>query len=512
MAETQGPPKIAREADKSSDGLPMLSFLAKKTVAGVVSIFEGTLAATATAGDLASSISGHEGCEASSITLVCRGKILQAAAPLQPLADNEQDSKISVVYVVRKPAAAAAAPAAVAPATSSASSGQPTAGSNAAVSAAAPEPSKVAADTPGRRVLLLMRHGQCCHNDEGKDELKALTVHGQQQAESSAVYVAQLFEGGKVPGQRAMLHSTSRRARETAAKLPAKLPGLEVWNADLLRETDPTANPLRAEECFIRLFDTPPAGNSDTLIIVAHNNIILYLLMRSAGVPIERAAQAWRLFHLRHASVTRIEVTASGLKQVISIGAAGHIPHAIATWDNLAGADMAAWKGGGPERRKFSGRMVVLVRLAAANSDISSRQMKSLAECIKGFSEYMVSGRMSVTSTVNAAQTADAIAQEFKARLNIFPDSITEHPEGAFLQFFCPPGEHSRDTVVMVGEDGPILYWLLRALQMAPDEAKLAASSYCIGNASITLVNIRSNGSTKVVTVGDTGHLPIDCT
>jgi len=359
-------------------------------------------------------------------------------------------------------------------------------------------------------VLLLLRHGQCCHEDE-HDELKALTNTGQQQAEETAKHIAQLFSAGKVPAQRALLHSTSRRARETAAKLPAHLPGLEVWNADILRETDPTKNPLRAEEVFQRLFAAPMAGAADTLIVVAHNNIILYWLMRAAGVPIERAAQAWSLFLLRHTSVTRVEVTVSGAKQVISVGAAGHIPHAHVTWNNIAGPDMAAWKGGGAERRKFSGRMLVLVRQVGPGANRRNVQIEAAAAHIKGLSEYMISGHLIVACTASARETASAIAQQFKSKLQQVPDSVCEQPEATFQQFFCPPAEHSRDTVILVAEDVPVLYWLLRALHMSPDESRAMIKSYRINHASVTLLNIRTDRSAKVVAVGDTGHLPLDC-
>merc|ERR1712159_897654 len=100
------------------------------------------------------------------------------------------------------------------------------------------------------------------------------------------------------------------------------MPGIDVWNGDLLRETDPTRNPMRSEGVFQQLFAAPPELGSDTLLIVAHNNIILYLLMRAAGVPIELAAQAWRSFHLRHASITHVEISADGRIQVMSVGAA----------------------------------------------------------------------------------------------------------------------------------------------------------------------------------------------
>mmetsp|Transcript_120 Transcript_120/g.305 ORF Transcript_120/g.305 Transcript_120/m.305 type:complete len:360 (-) Transcript_120:387-1466(-) len=347
-----------------------------------------------------------------------------------------------------------------------------------------------------------MRHGQCCHEDDG-DELKALTEHGHQQAEASAVFVKWLFDNNKVPAKRALLHSTSRRARETAAKIPRLIPDIEARNSDILQETNPSSNPFRAERVFGQFFAPAPAGDADTLVVVAHNNIILYLLMRAAGVPIERAAQAWRLFHLRHASVTRLEVRSSGAIQVVTVGAAAHIPHRNVTWNNIKGADMSAWKEGKPDRHKFSGRMVVLVREATDPADL-----QALAAHIAGLTDYMVSGHVQVTCTPSAEITALAICQRFRTRPQVMMDSINEHPEAAFLQYFTPPTAHSRDTVCMVASDGPVLYWLLRALQMGSDEAKVAIPRYCLGRGSITLVNIRNDGSMKVVTVGDTGHIP----
>eukprot|EP00927_Polykrikos_kofoidii_P040065 TRINITY_DN34310_c0_g1_i1.p1 TRINITY_DN34310_c0_g1~~TRINITY_DN34310_c0_g1_i1.p1 ORF type:complete len:515 (+),score=90.93 TRINITY_DN34310_c0_g1_i1:77-1546(+) len=488
-----------------ADGGKDVTVVAKKAVGGAASsVCELSLAVgRSTVSDLAAHIAVQEGCDASQVTLVSRGAPLKdLAAPLQPLIDSAT-GKVNVVYIIRKPVAQAVpAPTSTAPASA------PAAASSASSAPSASEPGK---QELGRRVLLLLRHGQCCHEGES-DVMKELTTHGHCQAEESASFVARLIAAGKVPEQRMLLHSTSRRATETAAKLPNHLPGLEVWNADLLRETDPTSNPLRAEEVFHRLFVVPAAGASDTLIVVAHNNIILYLLMRAAGVPIERAAQAWSLFSLRHASVTRIDVTSSGALQIVSVGAAGHIPDAHMTWNNITGADMSAWKGGGPERRKFSGRMLILLRQQADDEHKGSQQIDAVAAHVKGLGEYMVSGHLTVACTVAAQPTAAGVARRYRTVPQVLPDSITEHPEAAFLRFFTPSTERGRDTVVMVAEDYPILYWLLRALHMSQDEAKAVISSYRIGHASVSLVNIRSDGSIKVVAVGDTGHLPLSCT
>ena len=254
-----------------------------------------------------------------------------------------------------------------------------------------------------------------------------------------------------------MLHSTSRRARETAAKIPLHIPGIDVWNGDLLRETNPTANPLRAEDVFQKLFSKPPPG-SDCIVVVAHNNIILYLLMRAAGVPIDRAAAAWNLFHLRHASVTRIDLDASGPK-VVCAGSSGHISHDIVTWNNIRGGDVAAFNGGAPERHKFSGRMIILV--TQAQGDNAAVSLQAAAAHIKGFTSYMVSRTMTIACTTGTQSSGSAVSKVFKQPLQVMPDSIVEFPEGAFQQFFVPP-ESSRDTIVLVSSNQFIIVLINR--------------------------------------------------
>jgi len=501
-----------------------LWFVAKKAVGGAAGdAFEVSLAKSSTVGDLAARLAEREGCDSSLVTIVSRGVPLKdISANLQPLADKEgPGGKVPVVYIVRKPAVAPSS-AADPPNAPTSSGGKqslsavPTGGQGStAAQAQASQAVDVVSDsasTLGRRVFLMLRHGQCCHEGE-HDAVKELTQHGHKQADETARYIKDLFSTGKVPDRRALLHSTSRRARETAAKIIQILPGIEVMNADMLRETDPTNNPLRAEEVFQSLFAAPSPGSEDTLIVVAHNNIILYWLMRAAEVPIERAAQAWNLFQLRHASITRVEVSSNGTRQVFSIGAAGHISDTCMTWNNISGPDMSAWKGGEPERRKQSGRMLVLVRQAVlvGSAEVRDQQIEAVAKHVKGLSGYMMSGRALVACTTGAQQTANEVAKQFKTAPQVFPGSIVQQPEAAFLQFFAPPEGSSRDTVVLIAEDGPLLYWLLRALSMSSDEANLAKASYSIGHASVTMINVRADGSRKVIAVGDTGHLPLSC-
>eukprot|EP00928_Gymnodinium_smaydae_P065949 TRINITY_DN49010_c0_g1_i1.p1 TRINITY_DN49010_c0_g1~~TRINITY_DN49010_c0_g1_i1.p1 ORF type:complete len:524 (+),score=82.17 TRINITY_DN49010_c0_g1_i1:115-1686(+) len=486
--------------------------VAKRSGGGAVTnSLELRLPVSATIGDLASRLCSHESCQdAARITLIHRGAVLSKSSDMiSSLAESSPDGKVNIVYLVRKPPAAAAAASGGASSSTSSSSAPP----KASASTAPADTTKGATKASGHRVVLLLRHGQCVHDDGGKDEMKALSSHGHGQADASAKYIAALFAAGRLPAQRALVHSTSRRARETAAKLPQQLPGIQVWNNDLLRETDPTKNPFRAEEVFNRLFEAPPDSSSDTLIIVAHNNMNLYLLMRAAGVPIERASQAWRLFHLRHASITRIDINSCGEKRVVCVGAAAHIPHSLVTWNNIGGADMTAWKGGAPDRHKFSGRMLVLVRTVATENGAASSSAE-VANHVKGLTEYMISAKhLTIACTPAAEHTATVVAKKFSdASVTVFPGSIAEEPEAAFLQYASSSSataRGSREAVVIIAEAFPLLYVLLRALQMSPEEARISSFSYQIGFGSVTLVNLKSDGSTKVVGIGDIGHLPM---
>merc|ERR1712130_274953 len=102
----------------------------------------------------------------------------------------------------------------------------------------------------------------------------------------------------------------------------------------------------------------------------------------------------------------------------------------------------------------------------------------------------MISKRMTVTCTPSAEQTAVVVARRFNTIPQVLPDSIVHEPEAAFLQFFTAPTDSGRDTVVMVADHGPLLYWILRSLYLSPAEAQSTTQLYCIGHASITLVNV----------------------
>lgn len=266
-------------------------------------------------------------------------------------------------------------------------------------------------------------------------------------------------------------------------------------------------------------------------MVVAHNNIILYWLMRAAGMPLDLAQQAWSRFHLRHASVTRIDIDGTAAPRVVCVGLAGHISRSITTWNNISGEDMSAWEGGEPERRKFSGRMVVLVCASAKASTGNSDQAKekddkndnkdasktsktqaqervhATATHIKGLTEYMVSRTLSLVCTPSAAEVAAGMAGTLKHKAHVLADGAGG-AEAVFQRYCVPSGKKSRDTVVLVADMATVMYCLLRSL-LAPEQALAVRESYRIKDCSVSFINVRSS-SMKIVAVGDTGHLPVE--
>merc|ERR1719291_900269 len=112
----------------------------------------------------------------------------------------------------------------------------------------------------------------------------------------------------------------------------------------------------------------------------------------------------------------------------------------------------------------------------------------------------MISSKATVACTFSAQATASIIAQRLKTSSQVLPEAAWE-PEAVFLQFF-EAGESGRDTVVMVADEGLVLYWLLRSLHLSAAEASAGVPLYRIGHASITLVNVRRSKGMEVIAVG----------
>jgi hypothetical protein len=171
---------------------------------------------------------------------------------------------------------------------------------------------------------------------------------------------------------------------------------------------------------------------------------------------------------------------------------------------------MSSWKGGEAERRKFGGRMLLLVCHQASGKASAAQCVQAAAAHVKGLTEYMVSRSGSVVCTPAAHNAAKVLARALKhGPPSALPASVVQQPEGAFQELFRKPKSGSRDTVVLVAEAAPLLYWLMRALQLGPAEATAASGLYDIVQSSVTMVNVRADNSCKVVCVGDAGLLPV---
>lgn len=149
--------------------------------------------------------------------------------------------------------------------------------------------------------------------------------------------------------------STMARARETAAIVSESLPEIEFRQSSELSEcTPPASRPLEGESpdeqvaCTKRLDHvfaerfTPPINADRNDLIVAHGNVIRYLVTKALGMD----AHAWPGFSIAHASLTIIRVRAGGTMSVIAVGDIGHIPPNLQSWGTAADPQLVASKTG----------------------------------------------------------------------------------------------------------------------------------------------------------------------
>lgn len=183
--------------------------------------------------------------------------------------------------------------------------------------------------------LYLVRHGQYHGADATTGTLEALTSLGRRQAARLGRRLAPLpFD--------AIWHSDLPRAVETAQILAEHLPGVPRRASKLLREGIPTVAPHfspefrpprarvretrqrmdRAFERFVRTGRKPR-----TELIVAHGNIIRYLIRRALG---DAADRWWQLDTFQCGlSVLRVGRERSAL---MAFNDVGHLPLSMVTY------------------------------------------------------------------------------------------------------------------------------------------------------------------------------------
>ncbi len=138
-----------------------------------------------------------------------------------------------------------------------------------------------------------------------------------------------------------MTSSTLQRARDTAAVMHETLSNVPVAQSALLSECTPPQYETAADEvareraaCAKQLdqafaeFFTPAKGAKRNDILVAHGNVIRYLVVKALKVD----PRAWLGMSVPHASLTVIQVQPDGSARVLAVGDSGHIPSPLLSW------------------------------------------------------------------------------------------------------------------------------------------------------------------------------------
>ncbi|XP_032803277.1 serine/threonine-protein phosphatase PGAM5, mitochondrial [Petromyzon marinus] len=187
--------------------------------------------------------------------------------------------------------------------------------------------------TGATRHILLVRHSQ--YNLAGPtDEQRFLTDTGREQAELTGQRLASLG----FPYTR-IVHSSMRRAIETAQIISTHLPDVALSSSDLLREgmPIPPEPPMRPKPDFQYFTDgarieaafrqfihrAEPEQQADSYeIIVCHANVIRYFVCRALQFPPE----GWLRMSLDNGSITWLAVRPSGRVGLRSLGDSGFMP------------------------------------------------------------------------------------------------------------------------------------------------------------------------------------------
>jgi broad specificity phosphatase PhoE len=198
------------------------------------------------------------------------------------------------------------------------------------------------------RRLFLVRHGHYDRVDELGDLVWGLSPLGRRQAVRTGRRLAQFIEPGAARLQ-GLYSSPWPRALQTAEIIARELAVSRVRIKPYLHEAVALMDPLviepdslpdgaqltddddraRVETQVDRVrgrFFRPPRRD-ETLVLVAHGNLIRYLLATTLGLPLD----AWLDLDIAHASVTELRVFSDGHQGVGSYNETGHLPPALIT-------------------------------------------------------------------------------------------------------------------------------------------------------------------------------------
>jgi serine/threonine-protein phosphatase PGAM5 len=193
--------------------------------------------------------------------------------------------------------------------------------------------------------LYLIRHGAYVADRNADPQLgPGLTALGVAQAR----LIAARLSGAGVTFD-SMTSSTLQRARDTAAVMHETLSSVPVAQSPLLRECMPpvfesvegeaaerAACAKQLDQAFAEFF-TPAKNANRNDILVAHGNVIRYLVMKA----LQADSRAWLGMTVAHASLTVIRVQADGSIKVLAVGDSGHIPSPLLSWGDANDRQLA---------------------------------------------------------------------------------------------------------------------------------------------------------------------------
>jgi serine/threonine-protein phosphatase PGAM5 len=185
--------------------------------------------------------------------------------------------------------------------------------------------------------LYLIRHGAYVADRNADPQLgPSITPLGVAQARLIAARLS-----GSGVAFNSMTSSTLQRARDTAAVMHETLANVPVAQSPLLTECTPplsetvedevtrerTACGKQLDQAFAEFF-TAAKGAKRNDILVAHGNVIRYLVMKALNTD----TRAWLGMSVPHASLTMIQVQPDGSARVLAVGDSGHIPGPLLSW------------------------------------------------------------------------------------------------------------------------------------------------------------------------------------
>lgn len=184
----------------------------------------------------------------------------------------------------------------------------------------------------GTRILYLVRHGQAQPMAQYDTLGPSLTALGQRQAG----WVARRLKTLPIT---TIHHSPLRRAAETAAIVGQQLPDVPLQMSPLLAEIIPgwpthvkqyyrkvprtqiERERQRAEQALAKFF-RPTRGPDQHEVIVAHGNLIRYIVLSVLGHP----PKMWTNIDFHNASLAEVHILPTSERLLLRLGDNSHIP------------------------------------------------------------------------------------------------------------------------------------------------------------------------------------------